>query len=182
MLYAHYEGFSKFVFLQYVKAVNDSGVMCEEETSSIIVGTWERIFTALQTGDQKSSVFRSKLSNDTRLHHFARRRDFIEQFSDFSRQIVQISDDAIETESNLRPIVMKKNLYLLGLDHDVFSDHDGDIIHLINRRNNIAHELDRNGLDEREYALLESTVFKIMDDLMEIIMEAIQKQRYRRQY
>jgi MAE_28990/MAE_18760-like HEPN len=39
MLYAHYEGFSKFAFLQYVKAVNGSGVMCEEATSAIIAGT-----------------------------------------------------------------------------------------------------------------------------------------------
>jgi hypothetical protein len=75
---------------------------------------------------------------------------------------------------------MQKNLYLLGLDHNVFSHHDGTISHLINRRNGIAHGADRNGFTAQEYTRLESAVFKIMDDLMDIIMDALQREKYRR--
>jgi hypothetical protein len=52
---------------------------------------------------------------------------------------------------------------------------------LIHRRNNIAHGADRNGLTVEEYEKLESAVFKIMDDLMDIVMEAMQQERYKRQ-
>ena len=151
-----------------------------EATSAIVAGAWAKVFTAIETGDQKSSIFRSKLPDDTQLHHFARRRDFIEQFVDFTKQIAQIPEDTINTESNLWPIVMQKNLYLVGLDHDVFSHHDRTISLLIHRRNSIAHGGDDNGFSAKEYEDLESAVFKIMDDLMDIIMDAIQQEKYRR--
>jgi RiboL-PSP-HEPN len=134
----------------------------------------------MEIGDRKSEIFRGSLPDDAKLHRFARRRDFVEQFSEFAKQVALVPEDTIDTESNLHPVVMQKNLYLLGLNHDVFSKHDGNILHLINRRNNIAHGADKNGLTENEYGQLESAVFKIMDDLMDIVMEAIQKESYRR--
>jgi hypothetical protein len=180
MLYAHYEGFCHFALLQYVRAVNQAAMMCEEATSAIVAGAWAKVFTAMETGDQKSSIFRSKLPDDTALHRFAHRRDFIEQFANFTKQAAQIPDDTVNTESNLWPIVMQKNLYRLGLDHDVFSHHDRTISRLIHRRNSIAHGGDHNGFTAKEYEDLESAVFKIMDDLMDIIMDAIQQEKYRR--
>lgn len=181
MLYAHYEGFCKFALIQYVKAVNTAAIRCEEAIPAIVAGAWAKVFTAMETGDQKSSIFRSKLPDDRQLHRFARRRDFVEQFVDFAQQAAQISEDTVDTESNLWPIVMQKNLYLLGLDHQAFSEHDGIVSHLIQRRNNIAHGADRKGLTAREYSDLESAIFKIMDDLMDIVMDAIQQEKYKRQ-
>jgi hypothetical protein len=180
MLYAHYEGFCKFALLQYLKAINRAAIRCEEATSAIVAGAWSRVFTAMEIGDRKSEIFRGSLPDDAKLHRFARRRDFVEQFSEFAKQVALVPEDTIDTESNLHPVVMQKNLYRLGLNHDVFSKHDGNILHLINRRNNIAHGADKNGLTENEYGQLESTVFKIMDDLMDIVMEAIQKESFRR--
>ncbi|MGH8071150.1 MAG: MAE_28990/MAE_18760 family HEPN-like nuclease [Candidatus Entotheonellia bacterium] len=180
MLYAHYEGYCKFALLQYLKTINQEAIRCEEATSAIVAGAWSRIFTAMERGDQTSEIFRNSLPEDARLHRFARRRDFIEQFSEFAKQIARIPEETIDTESNLHPIVMQKNLYLLGLDHNLFSKHDGDILHLIYRRNNISHGSDKMGLTESEYERLESAVFKIMDDLMDIVMEAMQKERYKR--
>ena len=180
MLYAHYEGFCKFALSQYLRAINRAAIRCEEATSAIVAGAWSKVFTAMERGNQKSEIFRSSLPDDAKLHRFARRRDFVEQFSEFAKQVAQVPEDTIDMESNLHPTVMQKNLYLLGLGHDVFSKHDSDILHLIYWRNNIAHGSDKKGHTENEYERLESTMFKIMDDLMDIIMEAIQKERYRR--
>jgi RiboL-PSP-HEPN len=180
MLYAHYEGYCKFALIQYVRAVNQASIKCEDATPAIVAGAWSKVFRVIESGDQKASIFKNSLPDDAQLHRFARRRDFIEQFSDFTKQVAQISEDTIDTESNLWPIVMQKNLYLLGLNHDVFSKHNSEIRHLINRRNNIAQGADKKGLTEKEYERLESSVFKIMDDLMDIIIEVIQNERYRR--
>jgi hypothetical protein len=152
----------------------------EDATYAIVAGAWSKVFTAMELGDQKSNIFRNTLPDDTQLHRFARRREFVERFVDFVGQIAQISEDTIDMESNLRPVVLQKNLYLLGLDHNAFSRHDGTISHLINRRNNIAHGADRNGLREDDYKRLEASVFKIMDDLMDLIMDALQQEQYRR--
>ena len=77
---------------------------------------------------------------------------------------------------------MQKNLYCLGLDHAIFSEHDTIIFQLINRLNNIADGADRDGFTAEQYEKLESAVFEIMDHLMNIIIEAIQEERYKRLY
>jgi hypothetical protein len=51
----------------------------------------------------------------------------------------------------------------------------------MHRRNNIAHGADRKGLTEKDYRCLETAVFKIMDDLMGLVMDARQKEQYKRQ-
>jgi len=138
--------------------------MYEEATSAIVAGAWAKVFTAMEIGDQKSNIFRSKLPDHTPRHRFARRCDFIESFANFTKQAAQIPEDTINTGPNLWPIVMQKNLYLLGLDHDVFLHHDRTMSRLIHRRNSIAHGGDHNGFTAKEYEDLESAVFKIMDD------------------
>ena len=75
---------------------------------------------------------------------------------------------------------MQKNLYLVGLDHDAFAYHNGNISHLLNRRNGIAHGLEREGIRASDYDKLEKSVFKIMDDLMTMIMTAIALQLFKK--
>ena len=181
MLYAHYEGFCKFALELYVRVINDSGIMCSEATPSVIAGSWKKVFAAIETGDQKGSVFKNKLPNDEHLHRFARRREFIEKIRDFEMQAAQIPSGTVDTESNLWPIVMQKNLFLLGLDHEAFSSHDGDICHLMNRRNNISHGLEREGLTAKKYEAIERAVLEIMDDLMMLIVHAIASEQYKKE-
>jgi hypothetical protein len=99
MLYAHYEGFCHFALLQYVKEVNQAAIMCGDATPAIVAGAWSKVFTAMENGDRKSTIFRNRLPDDTQLHRFARRRDFIEQFADFAKQTTQLPEDTIDMES-----------------------------------------------------------------------------------
>jgi len=180
MLYAHYEGFCKFALLRYVKAINQAGIKCEEATSGVAAGAWGEVFTAVETGDKKHKIFKNELPLDEGLHRFARRREFLERLGEFEQMPVQVSEGAVSTESNLWPITLKKNLYRVGLEHDSFASHDGDIRMLLNRRNNIAHGAERRGLEQPDYQKLEGAVFQIMEDLMELVMDSIRNERYRR--
>ena len=179
MLYAHYEGFCKAALLQYVKAVNAAGLTCGNASSSIVASSWRDIFREIENAEVKSPIFRAKLPDDTQLHRFARRRHFVERISSFKRMSAAISEDAVDVEDNLSPIVLKKLLYQVGINHDAFVAHDGDVLHLLNRRNNISHGVERNGIDEKSYGKLESSVFTIMDDLMELVVGAVKSESYR---
>lgn len=179
MLYAHYEGFCKFALEQYIRAINLANVKCEEATPAVVAGAWAKVFTAIESGDQKSKVFKTQLPKDDRLHRFARRREFIEQIRDFAEQQALIPDGTVDTESNLWPIVLQKNLFMLGLDHEAFSHHDGDIHRLMKHRNNIAHGAQREGLTDKTYRDLQQAVFGIMDDLMDMVMDALKNEQYK---
>jgi hypothetical protein len=179
MLYAHYEGFCKFALERYVKAINAARLTCADATPAVVAGTWHQLFTAVESGDRKAKIFKSTLPHDERLHRFARRREFVEKLDELVKMPIDVPDGTVDTESNLWPIVMRKNLFLVGLDHDAFSKHDGQIQTLMNRRNNIAHGAEREGLRADDYEKLEKSVLKIMDDLMDLVMDAISKEAFR---
>lgn len=179
MLYSHYEGFCKFAMDIYVKAVNAEGIACADAVPAVVAGSWHAKFSAVESGDKKARVFNRPLPSDDSLHRFARRREFVERLPDFRAEVAEIPDDTVDTESNLWPIVLKKNLYRLGLKHDAFETHDGTISKLLNRRNNIAHGAQRDGLKSEDYLELEKSVFRIMDDFMELILNSLKDEDFK---
>lgn len=52
---------------------------------------------------------------------------------------VEIPDSFVNTESNLSAVVLKKNLYKLGLAFDAIDGHGRTIGMLLGKRNQIAH-------------------------------------------
>ena len=80
----------------------------------------------------------------------------------FVQQTLSIDDRIIDTESNLRYLVLKKNLYKIGLPIDLFSDSQGDIDSLVNRRNSIAHGNFRSGISETEFSSWERKALSVM--------------------
>jgi RiboL-PSP-HEPN len=181
MLYAHYEGFCKAALLQYVRAVNVANLRCGEAISAIVASSWIHIFKEIENADTKSRIFRALLPDDTQLHRLARRRHFIEQIDEFRQMPATLPEEAVDVEDNLSPIVMKKVLFRVGIDHDAFAYHDGDIHMLLRRRNNIAHGVERNGIDEKSYEKIETAVFAIMDDLMGLVVEAVKNESFKLQ-
>ena len=139
MLYAHYEGFVAVVLQAYVAYVNQQGISCHQVTEAVLAGSWSSVFAAMESGDKKAEFFKNSLPNDIALHRFARRREFVEQLDGFLSRDVSLSDDVVDTESNLWPVVFRKNLYKLGLDFSSLDAFDGSISELLNRRNEIAH-------------------------------------------
>ncbi|NQT13951.1 MAG: hypothetical protein HQ582_14450 [Planctomycetes bacterium] len=180
MLYSHYEGFCKFAMECYVKAVNGEGVTCDEATEALVAGAWAGVFTAVESGDKKARVFKNVLPSGDALHRLARRREFVERLPEFRSTIARIPDDTVDTESNLWPTVLQKNLYRLGLRHDAFAQQDGAILNLLNRRNNIAHGAQRDGVTAEKYSESERAVFRIMEDFMLLIVDALRKEEFKK--
>ena len=180
MLYSHYEGFCKFAMESYLKVVNQEGVRCEDATAAIVAGSWHAVFSAVESGDKKERIFKRPLPSGDALHRLARRREFVESLPDFRATTARMPDDTVDTESNLWPIVLQKNLYRLGLQHDAFSSHDSTIRKLLNRRNDIAHGAQRDGLKSDIYLELERAVFRIMDDFMALILDSLKNTEYKK--
>jgi hypothetical protein len=181
MLYSHYEGFSKTAFGIYADAINAEGLFIGVVNKFIAACSLDQVFLAYENRDKKSSIFKNKLPDDAKLHRFARQIDFIENFDRFEKQAACISEKVIDTEDNLKYIVLKKLLFRLGLDYDCFEEYQSNIEKLLGRRNNIAHGAQKIGVSERDYNEVEKDVFDIMNGIILIIMQALEKKQYLKQ-
>jgi hypothetical protein len=172
MLYAHYEGFCKAALLEYVRAINNAKVSCDKAVPAVAAGAWAKVFGAL-SGDQKSKIFKADLPDDATLHSLARRREFVERMDELRQVQVQFPEDVIDTESNLWPKLLRRNLYVVGLPPEWVDEHEGSVKRLLYMRNGIAHGAERAGVTDQQYSDVETAVLKMMDALMLSIVDAI---------
>jgi hypothetical protein len=178
MLYAHVEGFCKVAFLIYIKAINQSGTPISSISDELVASAFDDLFHALQFGDQKGKVFSSKLPADPKLHIVARRRDFIAEYENILRRRILLPDSTVNTESNLGSTVMRRNLFRLGFSEDRMAEYDQSLDELVNRRNNIAHGSDDSIVKATDYDRLQKSVFRAMDELALVIVDAIDQSSY----
>lgn len=181
LLYAHFEGFCRFAFTLYINAINRTGRTCGEANYAIAAASLSDIFFALRDPSSKCAVFRRTLPDDNVLHRFARDREFIEMSTGFQSKPISIPEKIADTESNLKPIVLRKILYRLGFRHDQFEQIEGDIHLLLNYRNGISHGETRDGIPEDKYELVKRAAYKVMDEIKSEVMTALQKNSFLRE-
>jgi len=138
LTYAHLEGFCKFSMMAYAGAVNAIKLPCREAATPLVALTLSRVFAALRDINSKHPEF-AKLIDDRDLHQIARERAFIDGNERISTQNVEIPDHVVDTKSNLSSLVLKRNLYQLGLQYPVVKKHGSTIDRLLGVRNAIAH-------------------------------------------
>lgn len=180
ILYAHFEGFFRFALAHYIRTINRENVSCKEARSALVAATMAEVFRDLRNPNSKCAEFRNTLPDDAKLHRFARDKEFVERFQQFEGRRVNISDDAVDTESNLKPPVIRKNLYHLGFAPDKFAAFEGQVNKLLAFRNPISHGETRKGVDAANYESLRDAAFDIMDAIKRDIMQAIEKREYLR--
>ncbi len=182
MLYSHLEGFFKFAFTLYTDIINEQNLKCEDVTAYMAVSSLSNIFRALDDPDKKSDIFRRSLPDDTALHRFCRRVDFIKSLSDINNKSVKISDKVVDTKSNLTPVVIKKILYQLGFEHTKFDQYKGNIDKLLNVRNHIAHGDNRfrAGVEENDYNAIKNDTYSIMNEIILMITDELRRESFRR--
>ena len=180
LLYAHYEGFCKFAFTLYTNAINSADITCGEASYAVAAASLADMFKDLGNPQKKSDLFRRELPNDFKLHRFAREREFVERVTEVNNHKVEIPDYVVDTESNLTPIVMRKNLYRLGLPHDQFDGHASDINKLLGIRNGISHGSLKDGIDAKTYEDLRTATSSIMTNLSVGVMKALGDAAYMR--
>ncbi len=179
MLYAHFEGVSKALLTMYVNRLNKLELRVEQVIPHIGAAALAHVFHALRDTHKKCAEFARALPEDSALHRFARDRDFIEVASIVAQRLVHIdAEEIVDTESNLKPVVLKKILFRLGLNPSIAQPWEGIIHCLLNRRNDVAHGTAKAGLEEKEYANLEQAVSLVIDEIVKAISDAIASKAY----
>ncbi|MHC4702797.1 MAG: MAE_28990/MAE_18760 family HEPN-like nuclease, partial [Planctomycetota bacterium] len=178
LLYAHFEGFTRFAFAHYIRAVNQAQIKCGQASHAIAASTLSGVFASLRNPNKKCDLFRRTLPDETHLHRFARDREFLEQLGKALELDVCLSDGLADAESNLKPEVLQKILYRLGLPHDSFDGFKGRINKLLNYRNRIAHGESKEGISQDTYNSLQSDVFYLMNEIKSAIVDSVRNRRY----
>lgn len=178
MLYSHFEGFCKTTFLIYVDSINRLGIKRFEANDFIKTVSLADVFTAYGNLDKKSKLFKKSLPDDEKLHLFSRQVDFVNMINTLWNETLEIPESIVDTESNLKPIVLRKILFRLGFPHDCFANHEGKIHYLLEKRNNIAHGAEKDGLTEAEYSEVEKATFSVMEESMKLVISALENKAY----
>lgn len=178
VLYSHMEGYIKICLQTYIQHINSLNLVRKNVKTGLMVASMHKEFMAYENLDRKCDIFRSELPDDTQLHRLFRRVDFMEQIDNFEEYKLQVNDQVIDTESNLRYIILQKNLYKLGLPIDLFEEYQSDIDALVNRRNSIAHGSCRAGVTELEFSNWENKVKLIMSGVTRLIYEYAVNRKY----
>ncbi|MCY1161784.1 HEPN [compost metagenome] len=165
-LYAHFEGFFQFALTHYIETINDQNIPCSQANTHLISATLSGVFKALRDDNAKCDFFRNDAPEDTKLHRFYRENQFIENSSDIFSRCVQIQTTCIDLESNLSPVVFKKNLYKLGLPYELDREVEGHLLRLKNIRNKIAHGERKEGVNINEYEGFENSVIRTITSTM----------------
>lgn len=180
ILYSHFEGYTKICLQTYIQYINSQNLDRRDVNFGLMVAGMNKEFLAYENLDRKCDIFRKELPEDAKLHRLFRRVDFMEELDNFMNQKLHIQDSLIDTESNLWYIVLQKNLYKIGLPVDIFNDVKNDINGLVNRRNSIAHENFKSGIEEQEFDRWEQKVLEIMGELMRVLYDYAHNHRYLR--
>src|SRR5262249_31564989 len=96
-------------------------------------------------------------------------------------KVVISAEKVVDPESNLKPDVIRKNLFRLGFQHDMFQPHEGTVHQLLNKRNAVAHGATRVGVEEDDYNELESAVLYMMNEIIKLLFESLRCKSYLRQ-
>lgn len=180
MLYSHFEGFAKFAFELYRRAVENSNLKCCDVQPALATAALKDIFKAFRNPDGAQNFLPKGLKDLTDLKTLAIESAFVENAWEFGQRPISLRGNFVDTESNLKPIVLRKNLYRLGLPHDLFDEFSGSVDKLLKYRNAIAHGSFLKGIDEAVYNELYEMVKHVMNGLKDTILDAIKREAFRR--
>lgn len=169
-LYANYEGFIKYSLELYIETINSLELKCCDVNYSIALSSINKYIDNIYS-QEKHPKLKNFLPDDTKLHAMYRKIEFLKKYDNFWNTNVSIPDEIINTESNLMPYVLKKLLYILGLDIDWIDNKIvGNITRLVKTRHNIAHGVFIKSIDKKSYNEIENSVFEILDNVTKLLI------------
>jgi hypothetical protein len=181
MLYAHFEGGIKFSIQVYVKYLNELEITVGNASSDIAAASISDVMHALRDPYRKCREFSKDLPDDSALHRFARDKELMQVLPDILSRKVAIDDKVVNTESNLKPVILRRILFRVGLDHHLYDHHESAINELIRVRNSIAHGESMSGVSKERYVELRDVVFDVMRDVRLRLRDCVHRQVYLRQ-
>lgn len=183
LAYAHLEGFCKFALVAYVSALNSYQVEFRDASTEVGAASMSDVFAALSDFHKKHHVFRAPLADDVAVHRIARQQTFVREYEGkIGAEIIRIPDKSVNTESNLSSVVLKRNLFALGLPFAEVDQFATNIDALMHIRNAIAHG-DRLR-DPRPETLAEQlqSVSNVMTKVLLMVYNALEQRTYLRQH
>lgn len=161
MLYAHYEGFSKFAWDLYLEALGELKIKRGNYINSIARLSLSKEFKKLRANLTYKELW-----------------DFCEtKFEDLLNEDA-LFVDKLETQSNLWPNLFKDNSSTVNLPYLKMDEHESKIRALVHRRNEIAHGQKMVIKTLKEYQEYEDAAIIIMHELGVAIVESLEKQSY----
>lgn len=178
VLYSHFEGYCKQVLQYYVLYVNKEHISACDAKAGLIAANMFKEFHRLFDSNHKPVTFNNLLKEDGILQQHGRRREFVGSFDEVMANKINISEEFIDTESNLKSHVLKKLLYQLELDYTIVDNYQNEINKLVNIRNSYAHGDRITYPDEKEYNDYRLAVFELMEDVKNEVENAYYNKLY----
>lgn len=181
-IYAHFEGYAKFCFEHFVNMINSLLITCGEVKYELAASTLYHVFEDLNRAESKSQIFKNSLPNDKRLNRLSRQSELLQRVAAIDAMIVNLPDDIADTDSNLKPVILKKLLFEVGLDYTKFDHLERKISRLLNVRNDIAHGGPRfkRGVLLADYNILRAMATEVMLEIKNSLVTAIRDSEYLR--
>lgn len=161
LLYAHYEGFSKFVWDSYLDAIEHHGGLRIKHIESLAAFSCEEEFNAVK-------------GNLTNVNLFC----FCRQFSSIMDTPISFPHDKLSTKYNLEPETFLDRMGILGIDCPAMKNHKETIASVVGRRHEIAHGKLHDIKDIANYVEYENAILTVMYELTINVAEAIENKSY----
>lgn len=165
MVYAHYEGFSKFCWTLMLNTIAAQTCLKRDLAEPLAKRAMAAVFRTLR-GDTSTGC----------LWNFAT--------TVFHAEMAQTANfpDEIDTKSNLWPNVSQEINESVGLECPLLGLHSNEIGLLVNRRNKIAHgeKLEISNLEQFQKS--EHSAILVMHELAIAVVNCLDDRSYRRKY
>lgn len=177
-LYAHFEGHAKLMLTVYVKTLNNCQLECKNLTFPLIASSLHSEFGALKNASKTHPLFPK--TYEPNLKELGRRVEFFENLNEILSQKLELNiDNIVDTESNLKPIVLKKIFFRLGFDLTRIDDNDfSKIQRLLKLRNGIAHGSQMDGISFNEYKQIKDIIWKILREIKNLIIDYLSNEKF----
>ena len=161
LLYAHYEGFCRFAWDLYLDTIQRQNIKRNQCREEVIKLSLRKRFKELG-GDLSADRVWSFFSNELPA--------LINENIEFNIRL--------EADSNLKPMLLKKNSTDAGLSCSMVDQHELLLKTLVSRRNNIAHGQKDIIHDLTEYNKYENAALEAMYELGLSVIDCLDNQEY----
>jgi len=161
MLYAHYEGFCKFVWDFYLESLEDQGVTRGVCCVPVARFSMSKRFRELR-GNLSDGALWDACTSD---------------FQNWMNEQLRF-DLRLETESNLWPELLKRNSSDVDLPSKMVEEHEFKLKALVARRNEIAHGKKMIISSLAEYQQYEEAAMLVMHELAVAVLNCLENKTY----
>ena len=164
LLYAHFEGFTKFCWEFLLDQVQVRRIAIEELREDFLLLALEKRFRQLKS--QKAEA----------LWAF-----FREELPTTLSEVAVFPENCLVAEDNLWPNVFERECARIGIFSSALDSSRSHIKALVSRRNDIAHGKRMIIKSIEEYSEYENVVVLVMHDLAVQVLDLLEKEAYKKQ-